>query len=165
MTHACATHQPGVEIGTLSFSEQFVVWSVRAWVDGYKAGTGRGGLLREGFTIAGAADGWLLVEELMTFIASTAKRPLDMRCLACRTLGEDKAPLLAGIAGLQHKDEAPAVVTVGNWPPPSAVPGRVGAPHPARKRTPSGGNAAAGADADPHPRSRSRASSLIRQNE
>lgn len=121
MTHACATPEPGVEIETLSFSEQFLVWSVRAWVDGYKAGTGRAGLLREGFALAGAADGWLLVEELMSIIASTAKRPLDMRCLACRTLGEDEAPLLAAIAGLQQEDEAPAVVTVGTWLPPSAA--------------------------------------------
>ena len=28
MTHACATPEPGVEIETLSFSEQFLVWSV-----------------------------------------------------------------------------------------------------------------------------------------
>ena len=121
MTHACATPEPGVEIETLSFSEQFLVWSVRAWVDGYKAGTGRAGLLREGFALAGATDGWLLVEELMSIIASTARRPLDVRCLACRTLGEDEAPLLAAIAGLQQDDEAPAVVTVGNWLPPSAA--------------------------------------------
>ncbi len=106
MTHACATPEPGVEIETLSFSEQFLVWSVRAWVDGYKAGTGRAGLLREGFALAGATDGWLLVEELMSIIASTARRPLDVLCLACRSLGDD---------------EAPAAVTVGNWLPPSAA--------------------------------------------
>jgi len=121
MTHTCATPESGVEIETLSLSEQFLVWSVRAWVDGYKAGTGRAGLLREGFALAGAADGWLLIEELMTIIASTAKRPLDVRCLACRTLGEDEVPLLAAIAGLQQEDEAPAVVMVGNWLPPSAA--------------------------------------------
>ncbi len=121
MTHACSTAAPGVEIEALSFSEQFLVWSVRAWVDGYKAGTGRAGLLREGFALAGAADGWLVVEELMSIVAAAARRPLDVRCLACRTLGEDEAPLLAAVAGLQQKDEAPAVATVADWLPPSAA--------------------------------------------
>ena len=87
MPHACRTAEPGVETATLSFSEQFLVWSVRAWVDGHKAGTGRAGLLRAGFALAGAADGWLVIEELMSIIAATVRRPLDVRCLACRTLG------------------------------------------------------------------------------
>lgn len=121
MTHACRIAEPGVEIEALSFSEQFLVWSVRAWVDGYKAGTGRAGLLREGFRLAGAADGWLVVEELMSIVAATAGRPLDLRCLACRTLGEDEAPLLAAVAGLQKDDGAPAVGTVADWLPPSAA--------------------------------------------
>lgn len=121
MTHACSTAVPGVEIDALTFPEQFLVWSVRAWVDGYKSGTGRAGLLREGFALAGAADGWLVVEELMSIVAANARRPLDMRCLACRALGEDEAPLLAAIAGLQQGDEAPATVVVADWLPPSAA--------------------------------------------
>ena len=100
MTCARSSAEPVVEIDTLGFSEQFLVWTIRAWVDGYRAGTGRAGLLREGFALAGASDGWLLVEELMSIVAASAKRPLDVRCLACKTLGDDEAPLLAAIAGL-----------------------------------------------------------------
>lgn len=121
MTHACSTAEPGVEIETLSFSEQFLIWSIRAWVDGFKSGTGRAGLLREGFALAGASDGWLMVEELMSIIASSAKRPLDVRCLACKTLGDDEAPLLSAIAGLQHDQEGPATATFEEWLPPSAA--------------------------------------------
>jgi len=121
MTHACSSAEPGVEIDGLAFSEQFLVWSIRAWVDGYKAGTGRAGLLREGFALAGAADGWLLVEELMTIVATSARRPLDVRCLACKTLGDDEAPLLSAIAGLQREVDAPAIATCEDWLPPSAA--------------------------------------------
>lgn len=121
MTHACSTAEPGVEIDTLSFSEQFLVWTIRAWVDGYKAGTGRAGLLREGFALAGASDGWLLVEELMSIVAASAKRPLDVRCLACKTLGDDEAALLAAIAGLQCEAGAPAIATCEDWLPPSSA--------------------------------------------
>ncbi len=120
MPHTC-TATPGVEIDALSFSEQFLVWSIRAWVEGHKAGTGRASLLREGFTLAGAADGWLLVEELMTIVAMSAKRPLDVRCLACRTLGADEAPLIAAIASLQHEVDATAIATCKDWLPPSAA--------------------------------------------
>lgn len=121
MTRPCRTAEPDVEIETLSFPEQFLVWSVRAWVDGYKAGTGRAALLREGFALAGVADGWLVIEELMSIVAATAKRPLDVRCLACRTLGEDEGPLLSAVAGLQQDSEVPAVVIVADWLPPSAA--------------------------------------------
>ena len=68
MSPDCRAHpdaRPDTELASLGFPEQFLVWSVRAWVDGHKSGTGRAGLLREGFALAGAADGWLLVEELM----------------------------------------------------------------------------------------------------
>ncbi|MBM3545984.1 MAG: hypothetical protein FJX54_03445 [Alphaproteobacteria bacterium] len=123
MPHACETHSsvPEVEIEALSFSEQFLVWAVRAWVDGYKSGKGRAGLLREGFALAGAADGWLLVEELMSILAAAAKQPLDVRCLACRTLGEDEAPLLAAIGGLQQDDNAIAVRLTERWLPAAAA--------------------------------------------
>ena len=113
MTQACSTAEPGVEIDTLTFPQQFLVWSVRAWVDGYKSGTGRAGLLREGFALAGAADGWLVVEELMSIIATSARRPLDMRCLACRALGEDEAPLLAASERSRIPDRGLALV---HWP-------------------------------------------------
>lgn len=121
MSHACSTAEPGGAIDALSFPEQFLVWSIRAWVDGHKSGTGRSGLLRDGFSLAGAADGWLLVEELMSIVAVSARRPLDFRCLACKTLGVDEAPLLAAVASLQREVAAPAVATCEDWLPPSAA--------------------------------------------
>jgi hypothetical protein len=124
MPHACDTHSsaaPEIQVETLSFAEQFVVWAVRAWVDGYKTGRGRAGLLREGFALAGAADGWLLLEELMSILAAAARRPLDVRCLACKTLGEDEAPLLAAIGGLQRDDSVSAIVLAERWLPPTAA--------------------------------------------
>jgi hypothetical protein len=120
MTHSCRHAEPGIDIETLSFAEQFLIWTIRAWVDGYKAGTGRAGLLREGFALAGAADGWLLVEEMMSIVAATARRPLDMRCLSCKTLGSDESALLVAVAGLQCEVEAPAIATLEEWLPPSA---------------------------------------------
>lgn len=124
MTHACDTDArttPEIEVETLSFAEQFVVWAVRAWVDGYKSGRGQAGLLREGFALAGAADGWLLIEELMSILAAAARRPLDVRCLACRMLGDDEAPLLAAVGGLQQSDTVPALALTSEWLPPEAA--------------------------------------------
>jgi hypothetical protein len=124
MTHACdadAPAVPEVEVETLSFPEQFLVWAIRAWVEGYKSGRGRAGLLREGFALAGAADGWLLVEELMSLLAAAAKRPLDVRCLACRMLGADEAPLLAAVGGLQRSDTVPAIALTDEWLPAAAA--------------------------------------------
>jgi len=123
MPHACqaTVHADEVEIETLSFPEQFLVWAVRAWVEGYKSGSGRAGLLREGFALAGAVDGWLLIEELMSILAAAAKHPLDVRCLACKTLGDDEAPLLAALGGLQQGDSAAAIVLADRWLPPTAA--------------------------------------------
>lgn len=120
-TVARMTARTGSDIDALSFPQQFVVWSLRAWIDGHRSGVGRAHLLREAYELAGAAEGWLLVEELMTVIAVSARRALGMRCLKCRELGEDEAALLEAVGSLQAGEGAKAQAMLADWLPPSGA--------------------------------------------
>jgi hypothetical protein len=111
----------GDDLTALTFPQQFVVWSVRVWVDGHRTGVGRAHLLREAYALAGAAEGWLLVEELMTVIAVSARRALDMRCPTCRQIGEDEAAFLDAVASLQAGESAKAIAVLADWLPPSGA--------------------------------------------
>lgn len=113
--------RPGDDLAALGFPQQFLVWSVRAWVDGHKTGVGRAHLLREAYALAGATEGWLLVEELMTVIAVSARRALDIRCLACRQIGEDEAALLDAVGSLQAGEAAKAQAVLAGWLAPSGA--------------------------------------------
>jgi len=81
---------------------------VRDWRGGLKAA----GVGRE----AGAS-----FLSLFTFLAVTPRRPLDMRCLHCTTLGHDEALLLRMISLLQHNQCSEALEVLRDWLPPAAA--------------------------------------------
>ena len=115
------------EIGALRFSAQFLVWSVRNWVQAFKARSDfdvvTGGTF-ERFGLAAAASA---LDRMMTVLAAAATRPIDIRCLRCRYLSPDEALLMEAVAAAQAENFFLATVALRKLMPGSAA--RLALPH------------------------------------
>jgi hypothetical protein len=76
----------------------------------------RGGMLAAGLSLdtAGAFD------KLFAMVVIARRRPLDVRCLHCRTLSPDEDRLLQIVSLFQHGRREAAAAALGDWLPPTA---------------------------------------------
>src|SRR3546814_2724297 len=89
----------------LPFAQQFVVWSMRRWVAAMRPGSrvGRNHLV-EAFQRLRMPEGYRSLHDVMTLIAVSAARKIDVRCCGCRHLGYDEGLMLVLLDALQDCD-------------------------------------------------------------
>jgi hypothetical protein len=94
-------------VGALAMAEMFALWAIRLWVSAYRNGGNLLPQLRHGFVLAGMPRAWLELDEFMTRLLGSVKRPLDIRSVASKLVSPDESGLLRWLAGLQQGDLLP----------------------------------------------------------
>ncbi len=102
--------QPPVEpaVASLAMAEMFALWAVRLWVSAYRGGGNLLPQLRHGFTLAGMPCAWLELDEFMTRLLGSVKRPLDIRAVTTASISGDEDGMLRWLASLQRGEMPPA---------------------------------------------------------
>src|SRR5262245_54081548 len=91
---------PLAELGT---AEALLVTAMRLWSLPLRDPTGVHPDCRPGFVAAGIDDeGIPAFSALFDLVALAPRRAFDVRCLRCRTLGDDEAALLQIVSVIQH---------------------------------------------------------------
>ena len=116
------TYPANMPVDALRVAELVLVTTLRLfvaveWQRPGPAPDWRGGLQAAGIAPAGA-DSFLA---LCRFLAVAARRPLDLRCPHCATLGRDEILLLRLISLLQHGRHADAQAILQDWLPPTGA--------------------------------------------
>lgn len=125
--HICETEQtPPVHPGDLffrelRFAEQFVVWSLRKWVDIMRGDDKDPAVLREAFEQAKVGDAFEAFDYLMRIVAASARRTIDVRCVRCRAVSLDESMVLGMIEAGQQGDAVSAHMYLDDWVPTAAA--------------------------------------------
>jgi hypothetical protein len=124
------------DVGALDFTAQFTVWAVRSWVQAFKS---KESAVREGghesfddvthqaFARFGLSRSALAIDSLMTVVAASASRSIDIRCVQCRLLSPDEALLIDAMAAAQSGGFFVATVALRQLMPGTAA--RAALPH------------------------------------
>lgn len=89
-------------VGALGVAEMFAVWAIRLWVTSYRSAGNLLPDLRRGFVLANMGDeAWLDLDEWLTRLLGSARRPIDVRPVAAPFLSVDELGMLHWLAGLQ----------------------------------------------------------------
>jgi hypothetical protein len=115
----CPAARRGVE--TLATAERFLVWSLRQWVEGWRAGVPDSRQLREGFATAYVPDGLAPFDAMMRAIVAGTRRQLDVRCLRCRHVSDDESMFLGVVAAGQRDRDDLVETALGEFMAPAAV--------------------------------------------
>jgi len=105
----------------LRFAEQFVIWSVRKWVDIMRGDEKDPAVLREAFEQTRIGDSFDAFDYLMRIVAASAKRTIDVRCVNCKGVSLDETMALGMIEAGQHGDAVSAHMYLDDWVPASAA--------------------------------------------
>ena len=125
--HICETEQtpplhPGdVAFCELRFAEQFVVWSVRKWVEVMRSDDKDTAVLREAFLQAKVGDAYEAFDYLMRIVAASAKRTIDVRCVRCQEVSLDESMVLGMVEAGQQGDAVSAHMYLDDWVPTAAA--------------------------------------------
>jgi hypothetical protein len=119
--------QGPLALATLDFPAQFLVWALRAWVQAFKSSESFDAVTHQGFTRFGLQASALALDGVMTVLAASASRPIDIRCINCRYLSPDEAILLDAVAAAQAERHFTATVELRKTMPGTAA--RVALPH------------------------------------
>jgi len=123
----CHDEHVPLEISTLDFPSQFVVWALRAWVQAFKSGEAFDAVTHHGFTRFGLQASTLALDGAMTVLAASASRSIDIRSLNCRYLSPDEAIFLDAITAAQAEHHFMATVALRKIMPGTAA--RIALPH------------------------------------
>jgi len=91
-------------MASLPMAEMFALWAMRLWVSAYRCGGNLLPQLRQGFVLAGMPEAWLELDEFMTRLLGSVKRPLDIRTTISALISVDEDGVLRWLAGLQRGD-------------------------------------------------------------
>jgi hypothetical protein len=116
-----------LELATLDFPAQLVVWAVRAWVQAYKTEQDFDAITGQTFTRFDLQAAALSLDGVMRVLAASASRPIDIRCTQCRYLSPDEAILLDTFAAGHREGYFMATVALRKLMPGTAA--RVALPH------------------------------------
>ncbi len=105
----------------LRFAEQFVIWSVRKWVDVMRSDEKDPSVLREAFEQARIGDAFDAFDYMMRIVAVSAKRTIDVRCVNCKAVSLDETMALGMIEAGQQGDAVSAHMYLDDWVPASAA--------------------------------------------
>jgi len=115
------------DVSTLDFTAQFTVWAVRSWVQAFKAKESFDDVTHQAFARFGLSRSALAIDSLMTVLAASASRSIDIRCVQCRLLSPDEALLIDAMAAAQSGGYFVATVALRQLMPGTAA--RAALPH------------------------------------
>jgi hypothetical protein len=115
------------DVGALDFTAQFTVWALRSWVQAFKAKQPFEDVTHHTFARFGLSRSALAIDNLMTVLAASASRRIDIRCVPCRLLSPDEALLIDAMAAAQNGGFFVATVALRQLMPGTAA--RVALPH------------------------------------
>ena len=119
--HAIPALPEELHFRDLRFSEQFVVWSLRKWVDIMRTDEKDAEVLRDAFAQAKVGDAYEAFDYLMRIVAASAKRTIDVRCVRCRDVSLDESMVLGMIEAGQQGDAVSAHMYLDEWVPTAAA--------------------------------------------
>lgn len=115
------------DVSALDFTAQFTVWAVRSWVQAFKTGQSFDDVTHQTFARFGLSRSALAIDSLMTVLAASASRSIDIRCVQCRLLSPDEALLIDAMAAAQSGGFIVATVALRQMMPGTAA--RAALPH------------------------------------
>jgi hypothetical protein len=115
------------DVGALDFTAQFTVWAVRSWVQAFKSKESFDDVTHQTFARFGLSRSALAIDSLMTVLAASASRSIDIRCVQCRLLSPDEALLIDAMAAAQSGGFFVATVALRQLMPGTAA--RAALPH------------------------------------
>jgi hypothetical protein len=115
------------DVGALNFTAQFTVWAVRSWVQAFKSKDSFDDVTHQAFARFGLSRSALAIDSLMTVVAASASRSIDIRCVQCRLLSPDEALLIDAMAAAQSGGFFVATVALRQLMPGTAA--RAALPH------------------------------------
>jgi hypothetical protein len=115
------------DVGALDFTAQFTVWAVRSWVQAFKSKASFDDVTHQAFARFGLSRAALAIDSLMTVLAASASRSIDIRCVQCRLLSPDEALLIDAMAAAQSGGFFVATVALRQLMPGTAA--RAALPH------------------------------------
>lgn len=115
------------DMSALDFTTQFTVWAVRSWVHAFKSKQSFDDVTHNTFARFGLSRSALAVDSLMTVLAASASRSIDIRCVQCRLLSPDEALLIDAMAAAQSGGYFVATVALRQLMPGTAA--RAALPH------------------------------------
>ncbi len=115
------------DVSALDFTAQFTVWAVRSWVQAFKSQQSFDDATHNTFARFGLSRSALAIDSLMTVLAASASRSIDIRCVQCRLLSPDEALLIDAMAATQSGGYFVATVALRQLMPGTAA--RAALPH------------------------------------
>jgi len=115
------------DVGALDFTAQFSVWAIRSWVQAFKSKESFEDVTHQTFARFGLSRSALAIDSLMTVLAASASRSIDIRCVQCRLLSPDEALLIDAMAAAQSGGFFVATVALRQLMPGTAA--RAALPH------------------------------------
>jgi hypothetical protein len=115
------------DVGSLDFTAQFTVWAIRSWVQAFKAKESFDEVTHQAFIRFGLSRSALAIDSMMTVLAASASRSIDIRCVPCRLLSPDEALLIDAMAAAQSGGFFVATVALRQLMPGTAA--RAALPH------------------------------------
>ena len=115
-------HAPGEpQVDQLPFAAQFIIWAVRTWVTAFKQQRGLDRETVDGFARFNLQQSAMALDEVMSIVAVSAERMIDIRCVKCRMVSEDEAILVNAVAAVQAGAQFLAHAGLRQWLPPAAA--------------------------------------------
>jgi hypothetical protein len=115
------------DVSALDFTAQFAVWALRSWVQAFKSRQSFDDVTHQTFARFGLSRSALAIDSLMTVLAASASRSIDIRCVPCRLLSPDEALLIDAVAAAQSGGYFVATVALRQLMPGTAA--RAALPH------------------------------------
>jgi hypothetical protein len=115
------------DVGALDFTAQLAVWAVRSWVQAFKSKQSFEAVTHNTFARFGLSRSVLAIDGMMTVLAASASRSVDIRCVQCRLLSPDEALLIDAMAAAQSGGFFVATVALRQLMPGTAA--RAALPH------------------------------------
>lgn len=101
----------------LGFAGQFVVWSVRKWVDVMRSESKELALLRHTFMRAGLCEAFEAFDYMMRIITVCARRTIEVRCVCRPAVSPDETIFLGLIKAGQQGDAVNAHLYLDSFVP------------------------------------------------
>jgi len=105
----------------LSFCEQLLIWAVRIWAEADQTNGDARTTLQTAFRLAKAPAAYDSLDGLLSVLAVSMTRPIEIHGVHAADISRDEAHLLTIVAALQHgaTGKGEAVVLLGRWMAPT----------------------------------------------
>lgn len=127
--NACSHHpenllsedQSETFIESLPFASQFAIWAARAWVTALKLDQPFEAVDGGTFRRLDLLPAQQALDALFMMLATTASRPIDIRCPKCRQVSPDEMIFHQALSAAQQGEAFAAYHALRHWMPPAAA--------------------------------------------